>query len=664
MHRLLGLSFFFLLAMSGRDWSRAAALDTVISLGEKVSDIDSLRDLRGGLRPLQSFKDNKAIVLVFMGADCPISNLYIPTLNELEKKYRGKSVTFLAIYPLDTEGVDLVSGKAYDGDLSLLVLKDYGGVLARKTGVKRLPSGVVLDREFKVRYRGRIDDRYSPAIRKHQASRADLDEAIAEVCAGKEVSIRSTETDGCLLPALTSPKDIAGVSYRADIAPLLQKSCQCCHRIGQSAPFPLLNYEDARKHAGMIKEVTTQKRMPPWQADARFGHFLDDRHLNEHEIDLFRSWVNAGCPEGTDKSQPKEIDWPQGWSHGKPDLVLSMPEEFEVPAQGVLPYKNWIIETNFAEDKWVTISEARPGNAAVVHHIVAYIMKNGSMNPISADGYIAILVGWAPGDLGLVCPPDTALRLPKGCKIRLEMHYTPIGKKVKDRSAIALTFAKQKPKHELFISEFANMAFEIEPNNPHFKAEATFRLRADAHILSFAPHMHWRGKDYFYEVVYPDGKRQTLLSVPRWDFNWQNVYRFDKAIAVPKGAKLHSIAHWDNSKNNPYNPDPAQTVRFGLQTWEEMMVGFVAYVWDRPETAEELAKNPLSLPDLMFNRMDTNGDDWITPDEVPSRMKSLLKLSGMPLPEKANREEFTKIAEVMIKRFGPKKETPQKNKGP
>ncbi len=207
----------------------------------------------------------------------------------------------------------------------------------------------------------------------------------------------------------------------------------------------------------------------------------------------------------------------------------------------------------------------------------------------------------------------------------------------------------------MFISEFANTSIEVPAHSPHYQAEATFRFRADARILSFAPHMHWRGKDYRYEVIYPGGKKETVLSVPRWDFNWQNVYRFQEPIKVPQGTKIHAVAHWDNSASNPLNPDPKKSAKFGLQTWDEMMVGFVAYVWERPETAAELAKKPLNQAELLFDRFDVNGDDFITPDEVPARMRPLLWASGVKIPEKISREEFARLVEEMRKRFPPKK---------
>jgi hypothetical protein len=391
--------------------------------------------------------------------------------------------------------------------------------------------------------------------------------------------------------------------------------------------------------------------MPPWHADPRHGQFTNDRRLGRAEIDTIAAWVDGGMPRGDDKDLPKAIDRPKGWTLGKPDVVFSMPEEFAVPADGSLPYQHFVVDTNFTEDRWVQVAEARPGDAAVVHHVVAYILKEGQKQPFLQDGTLAVLVGWAPGDLGLVCPPDTALRIPRGAKLKFELHYTPNGKATKDRSSVGITFAKKPPKYELYTNAFANESIVVPPEEPHYRAEATWRPRADARIISFTPHMHWRGKDFFYEVIYPDGKRQTLLSVPRWDFNWQNVYQFREPIKLPKGARVHAVAHWDNSRNNPYNPAPEKEVRFGLQTWDEMMVGWVAYVWERPETAEELAKQPLNQADLWFDRLDRNGDEVITPDEIPEQMKPLLLIGGVKLPEKITREQFRVLFEEMRKRF-------------
>jgi hypothetical protein len=631
--------------------ARADEAVKAADVGEKLTGSTSLRDLHGNRRPLDGFAGHKALVVVFLGADCPVSGLYAPTLVELDRRFRPRGVQFLAVYPNEHEDLDQVAGHAADHDLPFPVLKDFGQRLADRAGVTRVPTTVVLDGDLVLRYRGRVDDRYGVASRRPRATRADLAEAVEDVLAGRPVRVPHTEADGCLLDRAAAAPPRPGVTYARDVAPILQRRCQGCHRPGQSAPFSLKSYDDAVRHAATIKEVTQQRRMPPWHADPRFGQFRNDRRLGRDEIDTLAAWADGGRARGNDRDLPAPVARPEGWLHGKPDVVFWMPEEFAVPAEGVVPYKSWTIPTNFTEDRWVRIAECRPGAPGVVHHIVAYILPPGQERPVSADGSLSILVGWAPGDLGMVCPPDTARRLPKGSRLRLEMHYTPNGTAVKDRSCVGLTFAKAPPKHELFLETFANTGIELPPQDPHYRAEASFRFRADARILGFTPHMHWRGKDYRYEMTTPDGQTKTLLSVPRWDFNWQSAYRFREPVAAPKGTRLHAVAHWDNSANNLLNPDPGKKVRFGLQTWDEMMVGFVAYVWERPEeAAAELARHPPNPADRLFDQLDANGDGFLSPDEIPARWKPLLLTAGVRLPEKMTREQFTRLVEEARKR--------------
>jgi mono/diheme cytochrome c family protein len=653
--RLLLLTFLLLPSLAH---ARPADATKALALGQAVPRGSVLRDLRGNRRALHDLK-GKAFVLAFVGADCPVSNLYLAELVALEKAYRARGVQFLALYANLADDLDQAAGHAADHDVPFLVLKDVEAGLAETLGVRRVPTVVLLDAEHVLRYRGRVDDRYGVAARRPKATRADLKEALDEVLAGKKVSVPQTEADGCLLEAAPRKPARTDVVYSKHVAPLMQKHCQACHRPDQAAPFSLLTYDDARKHARMIREVVAQRRMPPWHADPRHGKFANARRLTAEEIGTVSDWVAAGAPRGDDKDLPKPIEWPTGWKLGKPDMVFQMPEEFEVPATGTLPYKNWIIDTKFTEDRWVQTAEARPGASSVVHHVVVYILKPGETRTRSFN----VLVGWAPGDLGLVCPPDTALRLPKGCRLRFEMHYTPTGKATKDRSSVGLRFAKKPPRFEMYMHEFANLNITVPPNDPHYKAEATLRLPADARLLSLVPHMHWRGKDYRYEVIFPGGKRQTILSVPRWDFNWQNVYRFAEPVKLPKGSRVHAVAHWDNSRNNPLNPAPEKKVRFGLQTWDEMMVGWACYVWERPETAALLEKHKPSPADEFFDRLDVNGDDRVTRDEIPENLRFMMGMLDAPFPEKGmDRKEFTVFFEKLRKQFSRPRRQPQPGK--
>ncbi len=626
------------------------AAETATAPGGKAPDVGTLRDVRGNRRSLRSFAGHRALVVAFLGTDCPISNLYFPTLLELEKCYRGKDVQFLAAYPNASEDLDQIAAHASDHDVPFPVLKDCGQRLADALGVGRVPAVAVLDAGLVLRYRGRIDDRYGPSFRRPKASREDLAEALEAVLAGKPVAVAETEPDGCLLDRDGARPARPGVTYSKDVARILQNHCQTCHRPDQAAPFALLTYADAVKHGRMLREVTTQRRMPPWHADPRYGHFANDRRMTSDEIDTLAAWVDSGMPRGDDRDLPAPVAWPQGWGIGKPDVVFTMPEEFAVPADGSLDYQHFTVDSGFTEDRWVRLAEARPGARGVVHHIVVYILPPGERRPFRQDGTMSVLVGWAPGDFGLSAPPDTALRVPRGSKFLIEMHYTPNGKAVKDRSSFGLVFAKKPPKYELFMNSFVNDSIRIPPRDPHYRAEATLRLPADARLISFTPHMHWRGQGYRYELVRPDGRRETLLSVPRWDFNWQSYYQFKDPVRLPKGTAVHAVAHWDNSANNPYNPDPNKEVKFGLQTWDEMMVGWVAYVWERPETAAELAAHPPSPADRFFDRLDKNGDGVLTADEIPDRVKPLLAGNGVRLPERMTREEFARLFEQMRQR--------------
>ncbi len=403
---------------------------------------------------------------------------------------------------------------------------------------------------------------------------------------------------GGILSAASSPQS---VTFSKDVAPVLQDNCQTCHRPGEAAPMSLLTYQQARPWAAAISENVTLKKMPPWFADPKYGHFANDRSLKQKDIDTLVAWAKSGAKEGDPKDLPKPAAFLKGWNIGKPDLQIEMPAEFKVPASGTLDYQYILIPGNFKQDTWVEQAEVRPGNRPLVHHVIAFIRPPGSKYmkgaqpgipfvPKEGDegGPSEFLVGYAPGMVTTQLAPGRAKLVQAGSDIILQMHYTANGKEGVDRTKVGFVFAKSPVKERVITLAATDHKFEIPPNDPNYKVNATFEFADDAKVIAYLPHMHLRGKDFEYRAVYPTGEKETLLNVPNYSFSWQLTYFPVKELVVPKGTKIECTAHFDNSANNPNNPDPNKTVRYGDQSWEEMMFGFF-------DVAIDAKKDPSTL---------------------------------------------------------------------
>jgi hypothetical protein len=413
------------------------------------------------------------------------------------------------------------------------------------------------------------------------------------------------------------------VTFYKDVLPVLQKDCQGCHRPGEAAPMSFLTYDQTRPWAKAMKQAVLGKQMPPWFADPHYGKFSNDRTLSAAEIDTLVSWADTGAKPGDPKDAPKAVAFVEGWRIGKPDMVIEMPLAFEVPTSGTIDYQYIMIPTNFKEDTYVQVAEARPGNPAVVHHIIAFIREPGSnwmkdakpgvpfvpkdhvrtenLTPEqrkklaqSNGGGIGgdFLAGYAPGTVPFVMRPGEAKLVKAGSDIILQMHYTANGKPATDKSRIGLIFAKDKPNARVLTLAAGALDFEIPPGDSNYQVDAKLKLQRDVTLVSLLPHMHFRGKSFEYRVTYPTGEKETLLSVPKYDFNWQLTYELEKPKVLPKGTVIECTAHYDNSANNKYNPDPAKAVRFGEQTWEEMMFGFFEVSVPMDVTAMDIMRPP------------------------------------------------------------------------
>ena len=405
-------------------------------------------------------------------------------------------------------------------------------------------------------------------------------------------------------------------TFSHDVAPILQKNCQSCHRPGEAAPFPLLTYEQARPWASSMKRVVSQKIMPPWYADPAVGHFANDRSLSMQEVSTIVAWANAGAPEGDPKDMPPPKTWVEGWGMPKPDVVFQLPQPFQVPASGMVEYQYVIIPTGFTKDTWVQAAEARPTDRSVVHHIIAYLREPGSnyfkgqkpgvffeapppkqddkndTSALASD----FLIGYAPGQPAEILPPGQAKLIKAGSDIVLEVHYTPNGKATTDQTRVGLILAKEPPKERVLTLSAVNGTFKIPPGDPNYRVDATFDIPQDVRLISLHPHMHMRGKDFEYHIVFPDGKSETLLKVPAYNWRWQLWYNLPEPITLPKGSKIECTAHFDNSPNNPENPDPTKTVIWGQMNSDEMMVGFFNLVFDAKLPATNLLPHAKTEP--------------------------------------------------------------------
>jgi hypothetical protein len=387
--------------------------------------------------------------------------------------------------------------------------------------------------------------------------------------------------------------DAATPTFSKDVAPILYKNCTTCHRPGEIAPMSLLTYANARPWAKAIRDEVSEGHMPPWHADAPHGTFLNERGLTEAERETLIKWANGGAPQGNADDLPPVPKYADGWQIGKPDAVFEMQEEYKVPAEGVVQYEYFYIPTNFTEPKWVQAIEVRPGNREVVHHVLVYYRAKPDLQrtpvlrpnrertvfPEPTAGQRPqrkdmppqrLLATYAPGTNPQVMPAGTALRLEPGGIIELQMHYTTNGEAAGDRTKVGLVFSKEPAPREVRPSQFVNTTFTLPAGAADVAVEADVEFLQDTTLWGLFPHTHLRGKKWEYKLILPDGTSKTILSVPRYDFNWQTYYMFREPLLVPKGAKIISTAWYDNSAGNKSNPDPKVDVKWGDQTWEEM----------------------------------------------------------------------------------------------
>ena len=581
---VLTLAAIFLTAVAG-------AAETRNLIGRQIDGFE-LHDFRGKVHSLGDYDDKQAIVVAFMGTECPLARLYAPRLEDLWQEFGPQGVQFLIIDSNRQDSITELGAFARINKLTFPVLKDPDNAVADLFQAERTPEVFVLDANRAVRYNGRIDDQYglgsNSGYARPEIKRRDVAVALRELLEGEDVSLAVTRATGCIIGRIAKVDPHGEVTYSNQIVRFLQDRCVECHRDGEIGPFSLTDYDEVVGWAEMMREVMDQGRMPPWFANPRYGHFKNDVRLTPEEKQLFNTWVDNGCPQGDSDQLPPPREFAQGWQIGEPDMIVHIADEpYTVPAEGVVEYQYFTVDPGFKKDIWVKATEARPDNRAVVHHIIAFLHPPNSSG--RGSGMRSGLGGYAPGSRGRVFPKGVATFVPAGSLITFQMHYTPNGTVQKDRSSLGLIFADpSEVTHRAKGGVTVTLAFRIPPGAPNYEVTSKKKFRRDTTLISMLPHMHLRGKSFRFEAEYPDGTREILLDVPKYDFNWQLSYDFAEPKLIPKGTYLHCTAHFDNSEDNIANPDPTEAVTFGDQTWEEMMFGFFTSIVPlEPQSSED-----------------------------------------------------------------------------
>ncbi len=580
--------FAWLLALSaiaGSQFAIKAQASEVDSQGHQI-DAFTLPDVYGNEVSLEDFKDSRAVVVCFLGTECPLAKFYGPRLQAFSEQFADQGVAFIGINSNIQDSLEEIAAYARKHGIKFPILKDLRSKVAEQFRATRTPEVFVLDAERTVRYSGRVDGQFTfgsgVGLATPNEARADLRIAIEEMLAGKPVSEPKTVAKGCLIGHVKEVAEKPTVTYTKQIARLVQDNCQECHREGQIAPFAMDNYEDVAGWGDMMAEVIREQRMPPWHAGKKStASFQNDTSLSDEEKQLVYQWVEDGCPEGNPSDLPAPKEFSNEWfTKGGFDEVIRIAEQaVPVKAQGIEPYRYYEVAGQ-PEDRWVKVAECLPGNREVVHHIIVYARPPGGKPiPPGAIGIDTKLFSWvagyAPGTRPLELPEGWARLIPADYSLVFEMHYTPVGTAATDLSGLGLVLTDAEDVKRVSLTDLAiNAKFEIPPHDPNYRVEADKPFKRDTTVLALFPHMHVRGKSFRYELTYPDGRQEILLDVPSYDFNWQNNYVFEKPMVIPKGSKLHCTAYFDNSDGNLANPDPGQKVTWGSQSWEEMMIGF------------------------------------------------------------------------------------------
>lgn len=600
-----------------------AILLAVSPVGQLVDDFE-LKDHKGTTYALSAYSEQPIVVLAILGTECPLAKLYGPRLQRFANEYEKHGVAVIGINANSQDSLSDIKDYVRKHEIEFPILKDEGNKIVDLIGAKRTPEVFVLDRERVIRYHGRIDDQYGVGYVRPKARRSELQNAVDELRDGNSVSNPSTDSIGCLIGRVKAARTDSQVTYCNKIAAIFQKHCVECHRVGDIGPFQMTDYDEIVGWADTISEVIKDKRMPPWHANPNYGQFTNARHMSKAEMRLVHEWVEAGAPYGDEKDLPTPRTFTDGWRLPRqPDVIFSMSKQpFRVPAEGIIDYQYFAVDPGFKEDKWIEAAEVIPGNRSVVHHSIVSVRVPDSWGEES----MSWLAAYVPGQDINQLEPHQAYFIPAGSKLVFQMHYTPTGSPQQDLTRIGIVFADpEKITEHVFTMVAMNRNFEIPAHASNHRVATTLNgFPKGARLLTLSPHMHLRGKSFRF-IAHKGANSKVLLDVPNYDSNWQHTYHLSRPMPLDPQMRITCIAHYDNSEANLVNPDPEQTVRWGEQAFEEMMLAYVGVAV--PTSPKEMKPDPRAesnesriakkAVERLFNRFDKNNDGRLVRSEMP-----------------------------------------------
>ncbi len=594
-------------------------------IGMRVDDFQ-LVDHEGAAHRLYYYKNAPAVVLMTQGNGCPIVRNAVPALREVRDAYVDQGVKFFLLNSNIQDNQQSIAAEVEEFGFDMQVLVDEYQLVGESLNVTRTAEIFVIDSTSrKVVYHGPVDDRLTYQTQRAQAKHHYLVDALEAVLDGRRVETAQVDAPGCLInfPERTNRSQHANISYHDTIAPLLEKNCVECHQAGGIGPWAMSSYEMVRGFAPMIREVIRTDRMPPWNSDPNVGHFIGDRSLSAAEIKTLVHWIEAGAPRGEGPDPLARTREPiTKWPLGQPDLVLNLPP-FEVPATGIVEYQRPAIVNPMTEGRWLRASTIKVGSRETVHHVLTGHMKEMPANGKSSERYWGVSVGgYAVGAESSIARENVGAYIPAGGAIGFQLHYTPYGKSVTDRSQIGLYFYKEDELPEFMIrnSVIMDISIDIPPETARHSEVAYLTFPEDALLYYAFPHAHYRGQSSTLSIRYPEGNEQLLLSLPRYDFNWQRAYEFVDPVDVPAGSKLIARYEYDNSKQNVANPDPSLRIHWGEQSHEEMLFTALSYRWKNETSADPRPQNQRLLHSTrLFGMLDDNIDNVLEKHELKGR---------------------------------------------